>query len=77
MASESSSRLWRANKQAGRPWPKISDDDVIDFMVMEAISLKVQLEDVERDKKARKEAERKSYKDTKNPANFEELNKFR
>ena len=42
MASESSTRLWRACKAAGRPWPVLCpEDDVVDFMVMEAVYLKV------------------------------------
>lgn len=48
--------MWRVCKEAGRPWPTICpEDDVIDYMVMEAIYLRVQAEDV----KAQKEAERK------------------
>lgn len=56
MASESSTRMWRVCKDAGRPWPIICpEDDVLDYMVMEAVHLKVQDEEA----KARKEAERK------------------
>lgn len=58
MASTTSSRLWRTCKEAGRPFPKISDDDVIDFMVMEAVTIKVRKEDEE----AQKEQERKKWK---------------
>lgn len=38
--------MWRVNKAAGRPWPVlIPDDDVLDYMVMEAVAIKVQRED--------------------------------
>lgn len=37
--------MWRVCKAAGRPWPKLSDDDVIDYMVMEAVALKINRED--------------------------------
>lgn len=39
--------MWRVYKAAGRPFPVISDDDVIDFMVTEAIAAKVAMEDKE------------------------------
>lgn len=56
MASESSTRLWRVHKEAGRPWPVICEDDpVIDYMVMEAVYIKARNED----EQARKDAERK------------------
>jgi hypothetical protein len=32
--------MWRVCRAAGRPWPRLSDDDVIDYMVMEAVALK-------------------------------------
>jgi hypothetical protein len=37
--------MWRVHKDAGRPWPKFSDDPVVDYMVMEAVYLRVQKED--------------------------------
>lgn len=33
--------MWRVCREAGRPWPILSDDPVIDYMVMEAVCLKV------------------------------------
>jgi len=45
-------------RAAGRPWPKLSDDPVIDYMIMEAVLIKVQQEDI----KLRKEAERDAAK---------------
>ena len=57
MASESSIRLWRVHKDAGRPWPIIcEEDDVIDYMVMEAVAIRVRRED-EKAEKARKRKE--------------------
>ena len=51
--------MFRVFKEAGRPWPEISDDDVVDYMVMEAVAIKVRLEDEE----LRKEAEDKKRRD--------------
>lgn len=45
MGSTASTRLWRVCKAAGRPWPQISEDPVIDYMIMEAVALRVQMED--------------------------------
>ena len=56
MASGSSTRLWRVHKEAGRPWPVVvHDDPVLDYMVMEAVAVKIRKED----EKAAKDAERK------------------
>lgn len=61
MASESSIRLWRVHKEAGRPWPIICpEDDVIDYMVMEAVALRVQ----KADEKAQKEQKIAEWKKT-------------
>ncbi len=47
------------HKEAGRPWPVICpEDDVIDYMVMEAVAIRVQRED----EQARKDHERKEWK---------------
>jgi hypothetical protein len=41
VASESSIRLWKVYRAAGRPWPVVcEDDDVIDYMVMEAVAIR-------------------------------------
>jgi PHD/YefM family antitoxin component YafN of YafNO toxin-antitoxin module len=48
--------MWRVCKEAGRPWPVLCpEDDVIDYMVMEAVYLKVQ----KQDERHRKDAERR------------------
>lgn len=57
--------MWRICREARRPWPVIvPDDDVLDYMVMEAVALKVNREDKESKKQQevndwkRKEQER-------------------
>jgi len=65
VASESSTRLWRVCKEAGRAWPTISEDPVLDFMVMEAVAIKVKEEDKKLAKEAEKEAKRKKFKEDK------------
>lgn len=50
--------MWRTYKAANRPWPTISGDDVIDYMVMEAVAMKARQEDAE----AQKAQERKNFK---------------
>lgn len=47
--------MWRVYKEAGRPWPTISEDPVLDYMVMEAVALKVRKEDREAEKERRRE----------------------
>lgn len=48
--------MWRVYKESGRPWPVLCpEDDVIDYMVMEAVALKVRKEE----EKAAKDAQRK------------------
>lgn len=43
--------MWRVCKSAGRPWPVIvPDDEVLDYMVMEAVALKVDKQDREAQK---------------------------
>jgi hypothetical protein len=55
--------MWRTCKEGGRPWPVISDDPVIDYMVMEAVAVKVSREDKEAMKKAEDAAKRKKFKE--------------
>ena len=50
--------MWRVHKEAGRPFPQLSEDDFIDYCVTEAVMLKAAKED----EKRREEAERKDYK---------------
>ena len=51
--------MWRVCREAGRPWPVISDDPVIDYMVMEAVMLKVRTQDQEAQKAQDREAWKK------------------
>lgn len=71
MASDLATRMWRIHSSAKRPWPVIVDDDVLDYMVMEAVGVKAMLED----EKARKDLEdkkkREEWKDEK--SNLEAL----
>lgn len=53
--------MWRTHKAAGRPWPKLSDDDVLDYMVMEAVALKANKEDREREKEQEKKKFKKDF----------------
>lgn len=44
-------RLWAASEEAKRPVPRLSDDDVLDFMVVEAMTVKIRrVRKEERDK---------------------------
>ncbi len=60
--------MWRVYKEAGREWPVIDDDDVIDYMIMEAVALKASAED----QKVEKKKEVKNWK-----KDSEGLNKLR
>lgn len=57
-----SARVWRATKAANRPWPVLCEDDVVDFQVMEAVYLKVTMEDIKNREKAEKEQKKKDWK---------------
>lgn len=50
--------MWRVHKEAGRPWPTLSPDPVLDYMVMEAVYLRVK----KREQEERKAAEREQWK---------------
>ena len=54
MESDSPQRIWRVCKEAGRPVPQFSDDDVIDYLVLEAVALKVWKQEEEASKKKEK-----------------------
>lgn len=59
--------MWRVCKDANRPWPILCpDDDVLDYMVMEAVALKARKETNDAEKAARLkqevEAERQRLK---------------
>lgn len=50
------------HKEAGRPWPVLSPDPVIDYMLMEAVFLKVQREQKDAETR-KKQAEWKTDKE--------------
>lgn len=54
--------MWRVHKEAGRPWPQLSDDLVVDYMVMEAVALRVRQEDEEAEKKRKRDEWKKDTK---------------
>jgi hypothetical protein len=58
VASTTSMRVWRASKDANRPVPKLSDDPVIDFLIIEALAAK----DLYEQGEARKMAEIEEWK---------------
>lgn len=60
--------MWRTYRAANRPWPKLSDDPVIDYMVMEAVFIK----SLEEDRAAEKEQRKKAWAKDKS-----KLDKFR
>jgi len=51
--------MWMTMKEAGRPWPVICEDDVVDYQIMEAVFIKVKNEEL----KAAKKAEREAWKE--------------
>ncbi len=46
-------RMWQVCKEAGRPFPTMDSDDVIDFQIIEAIAIKVAKEEEKAAKKAK------------------------
>lgn len=49
-------RTWRVHKAARRPYPKVSDDEVVDYLVIEALALKAGKERQEAEEEAKKQA---------------------
>lgn len=62
VASPRSTRLWRVYKEAGKPFPDLTDDDVLNYLIMEAVTLKAKHQEAEAQKEAEKEAERQRFK---------------
>lgn len=56
MDGTTAERLWRVTNAAGRPWPVLDDDDVVDFMIMEAVALKINKQDKQAEDRATKKA---------------------
>jgi hypothetical protein len=62
VASTTSTRLWRTCKAANRPFPTLSQDDVTDYLITEAVALKVARLDREAQENAAKDAEMRQKK---------------
>lgn len=60
MESSASTRLLRACKEGGRPLPQFSPDDVVDFQVVEAITLKAAEEQRKANEAEKAKAQRES-----------------
>jgi response regulator of citrate/malate metabolism len=58
---------------AGRPFPQLVEDDVIDYLITEAVYLRVAHEDEKFRKEAEQEAEREQFK----RESVDELAKYR
>jgi hypothetical protein len=56
--------MWRTLSEANRPWPVLCDDDVIDYMVMEAVAMKV----ADENKNQAKESEKSAWRKDRSPA---------
>jgi hypothetical protein len=52
-------RIWTTCKEAGRPFPVLDEDDVIDFQIAEAVVVKVAKEREEQQKKQERKEWRK------------------
>jgi hypothetical protein len=72
VASRTSTRLWRTCKAAGRPFPQLVEDDVLDYLITEAVAIKVNREDAA----AREEAEKKAEMDQAKKDAIEELKRL-
>lgn len=62
MASPLATRIWISHTESGRPFPVFSQDDVLDYMVMEAVTLKALTQRREAQEKQEKHQERDSWK---------------
>ncbi len=55
--------MWRVCKSAGRPWPVLAPgDDVLDYMIMEAVALKVNKQDTDAQEEAERQRKIKEFK---------------
>jgi hypothetical protein len=70
VASSLSTRLVRVYRESGLPLPKFSDDDVLDYMVKEAIIIKNSHDEKKEREKAENDREREEFK--KDFSNIEE-----
>lgn len=63
VASTLSTRMWRVHKAAGKPWPVMDDDPVIDYQIMEAVATKIANEDAKEMKRLKVEEWKKDKGD--------------
>lgn len=73
VASPTSSRIWRVAKAAGREFPTLVEDDVLDYLITEAVYLKVSHQDEQFRKEAEANAKREQFKQE----SVSDLEKFR
>lgn len=64
MEGEQATRFVLTHQEAGRPLPRFSADDYVDWCVMEAVVLKATLAKGEQQEKQRAAAERDQWKGT-------------
>lgn len=62
MDSKTATRMWRIYKESNRPWPVICEDDVVDFMIMEAVAVRSKIEQDEAEKEQARMKEVKDWK---------------
>lgn len=62
MVSSTSTRLWLTCREAGHPIPEFTDDDVLNFLVTEAIRVKVGEEMRQQREKLQDAEERKQFR---------------
>lgn len=55
MASNTSTRMWRAHKESGRPWPIMDEDEVVDYLILEAVASKAAQEEIEHHEAVKKD----------------------
>jgi hypothetical protein len=63
VASNTSTRIWRVAKAAGREFPKLVEDDVLDYLITEAVFIKASQEDEKFQKEAEDKQKRKQWKE--------------
>lgn len=63
MASTISTRIWRVHKEAGIPFPTLTEDDVMQYLIVEAVMVKVKREEAEAAKAAEKEAKKRQWEE--------------
>jgi hypothetical protein len=52
-------RMYRATKAANRPFPQLDEDDVIDYLIVEALATKAATEEEKQRKQAKLDAWKK------------------